>query len=111
MRKHIMGLYLFDVFRFRIAVQIDRQRLTDACNNVDGDVRRKRQLAANAVYIPKEVLQPAMLANTDDTDQVSFVCEGCLKKLYIRSVAASIFLVLSYAYTRTLGFKMVMVIY
>ena len=51
-------------------VQIDRQRLTDACNNVDGVVRRKRQLATDAVYIPEEILQPALLANADDTSEV-----------------------------------------
>ena len=58
------------LFRFRIVVEINRQRLTDACNNVDGVVRRKRQLAADAVYIPEEILQPALLANADDTSEV-----------------------------------------
>ena len=50
-------------------VQIDRQLLTDACNNVDDDVRRKRQVS-DAVYLPAEVLQPALQENADVMEEV-----------------------------------------
>ena len=57
-------------------VQIDRQRLTDACNNVDGDVRRKRQ-TSDLVYVPADVLQPALQDNVD-------VIQGVRNNLHVR---------------------------
>ena len=65
-----------DFHRLRVVVQIDRQRLTDACNNVDGDVRRKRQ-TSDLVYVPADVLQPALQDNVD-------VIQGVRNNLYVR---------------------------